>query len=382
VTATSTRRIAIAAAVVVAVALVTDIADAGPRRQRRSVQIGTLAAPPVVQGLAGAGRMVVLAFTTWDRRRERDADVEVQYAHDWDQNGSIHEDEWRPATEDRLDPRSTRAGTAPFLFASGSEEPVQNAFVWNALADLGHNRFLTLEYALTRQGRPVPDPDNPGSFLFATGPDGITPIFASVKVRMRTLTPRRGHRRTVRGRWINSDAFAVDNALAPTMTIDAIEPGTPLLVHWTAYDADSEDLNGNGQLELADGEDRNGNGVFDPGRIGVAFDFHAVGEDEDPVSMSDHELAALSWEPCTRVVGVGDTDSLDARPGVPVPTTGELAGVPSAPSPVGRHWVFAWDVENDAGPVSSGFLLRATPFDETRAVGVTVYSRTIVHGSN
>jgi hypothetical protein len=95
--------------------------------------------------------------------------------------------------------------------------------------------------------------------------------------------------------------------------------------------------------------------------------------------MTDLELADLSWIPCTRVPGVGDTDSLDARPGVSVPSSGEVAGVCSAPAPVGRRWVFAWDPVRDIGTTWRGFILRATPFDERRARGDTVYSRTIVY---
>ena len=373
------RRIAIAAAAAVAVAAAVDVADAGRRRQRRSVQFWGVEAPlgtPIVW--SGSPDIPVL-FSLWDPPRARYADVEVQYAFDWDQNGVVDAGEWRPATEDRLDPRGTRASTAPHRFESGWDIPVSNVFVWNAFADLGNRQFRSIEYALTPQGRRIPDPVNPGFYLLATGPGG-RPLFASgVVVRMRTLTPRRGHRRAVRGDWAQTDFFGVETALAPSMTIDSIDAGTPLLVNWTAYDADSEDSNGNGQLDLADGEDKNGNGTFDPGRVGVAFDFHIVGDSEDPAAMSDDELASLSWIPCTRVASVGDTDSLDARPGVPVPTTGDLAGVASAPFPIGRHWVFAWDPAADIGTTWRGFILRATPFDETRAVGATVYSRTIVY---
>lgn len=94
--------------------------------------------------------------------------------------------------------------------------------------------------------------------------------------------------------------------------------------------------------------------------------------------MTDARLAALKWFPCTRVVGVGDTDSLDARPGVPVPTTGELAGVASARPGVGRHWTFAWNAFLDAGGATDGFILRATPFCAHRTRGATVYSRIVV----
>lgn len=366
-----TKPVVIAAAAAVAVVLAADPADAGRRSWRRSVRID------LPEALPSSGPSLVLAFSTRDDGRERDTDIQAQYALDRNQDGLLTEDEWLPATEDRADPRSTRAPAAPFLFASGSGQAVQNAFVWNTLADVSTSPLLTLEYALDTHGRPIPDPDNPGAFLLATTPAG-SPLIAGVRIRIRAVTPRRGHRRPWRGAWIVSDAFTVDNRSAPSMTIDEIDAGSPLLVHWTVFDADSEDVNGNGQFDVDDGEDKNGNGLLDAGRVGVAFDFHVVGDGEDPAGMSNAGLAALSWSPCTRVAGVGDTDSLDARFGVPIPTTGDLSGVMSAPPPVGRQWVFAWDPAQDSVPAPRGFILRATPFDETRAIGATVYSRTIV----
>ena len=353
-----TRRIAVAVASALAVAVASDVADAGRRAQRRRVQVGRVTNPLGMQGLAGAGPRMVIGFTLLDPPRQRVADIEAQFAVDWNADGELSEDEWRPCTEDRADLRGTRSPFAPFLFGSGSEYPVENGFVWDQLADLGSSvRAVSLEYALDVHGRLTPDPHNPGSWLFARLPSGGVPIFSGVRVRVRTLTPRRGRRHPLRGDWTVSDSFALDNNRAPSMTIDSVEAGSPVLVHWTAYDADS-------------------------GRVGVAFDFHVLGDGEDVAAMDDYQLATLSWSACTRLAGSGDTDSLDARPGVPVPTTGDLAGVESAPLPYGRSWVFAWDMPHDVADAPLGVILRATPFDETRAIGKTVYSRTIVYESN
>ena len=357
---------------------------------RRNPQILRVETPLGRQGTSGGGANVVLPFVVADITG-KPVDVEVQFVVDRNADGMITDDEYQLATEDRLDPRNSRANTVPQLFATGSvdlgtgdPEPTgsvsgaSHGYVWKTLSDVGRSRLAMIEYALTPQGRLIPDPDNPGAFLFATGPDGV-PFFAGVKVRMRTVVPRKRHRRTIYGAWAYTDSFTVDNSIPPSMKIDSIEPRSPLRVHWTAYDSDSEDLNGNGVLDVADGEDMNGNGKLDCEHIGVAFDFHLVGDGEDPASMTDAQLESLAWSPCTRVAGVGDTDSLDARPGVSTPESGDQAGVCSAPPGVGRQWVFAWDPVADVGTTTRGFILRATPFDQTRSRGKTFYSRTIVY---
>ena len=159
----------------------------------------------------------------------------------------------------------------------------------------------------------------------------------------------------------------------------AARDGAPTLVHWTAFDADAEDLNGNGRFDVTDGEDFDGDGVLDREPVGVAFDCHWLAEGEDPSAMSDAQLAALDWVPCTRVPGVGDTDSLETSPGAPIPATGPLAGVATAPPGVGRSWVFAWDAALDAAGNTRGMILRATPFDTQHNHGSAAYSRIVVH---
>jgi hypothetical protein len=367
----------------VAAAAIGPVAHAkGARRKAHVVRVDT--------PLGRQSGNVVLPFLLADISG-KPVDVEVQYGADFNADGQITDDEYRQATEDRLDARNTRTNLAPQLFTTGAVEfetdttqptgdvsGASHGYVWRTTADVGTARFLHFEYALTPQGRRILDLDNPGAYLFALGPSGL-PEFAGVKVRMRTVVPRKPRRKTIYGEWAYSGTFAIDNNRAPSMTIDSIDAGSPLMVHWTAYDADSEDFNGNGQLDVADGEDVNGNGVLDCGRVGVAFDFHIVGDDEDPAAMTDFQLSELSWIPCERVDGVGDTDSLDARPGVLVPTTGDLAGVCTAPPGVGRSWVFAWDPVAQIGTTFRGFIVRGTPFDEKRSVGATAYSRTIVY---
>jgi len=69
-------------------------------------------------GHAGAGGNVVIPFTVADIGG-RDADVEVQYAWDRNADGLLSDDEFRPATEDRLDARDTRRNRAPQLYRTG-----------------------------------------------------------------------------------------------------------------------------------------------------------------------------------------------------------------------------------------------------------------------
>lgn len=349
--------------------------DALAKRKPRRPEATSAAAPIGLQGRAGAGTRVAIGFVLADAKA-RPTDVEAQYAYDMNGDGMISESEWRPLAEDRLDPRDSRGNSKPFLFASGPDAGTQNAIVWESARDVAGRRLVGFEYALTTNGRRIPDPNNPGSFLFATGPQGAA-VGSGVKVRVRTRKRHGGH-----GSWVFTDTFSLDNDRPPSMSIDAAESGATVRVNWTAFDGDSEDFNGNGVLDVADGEDENANGVLDSERLGVAFDFHRLAAGEDPATMTDAALDALDWSPCTRRTDVGDTDALDARPGVPIPTSGALAGVPSAPPPVGRHWLFAWDAAHDVGATPDGFILRATPFDEHRSVGATVYSRTIVHAGN
>jgi hypothetical protein len=175
--------------------------------------------------------------------------------------------------------------------------------------DISSGRYLTSEYKLTPQGRPVPDPDNPGSFLFATGPGG-QPILAGVQIRVRAFRIVKG--RKVAGQWAYSEAFGLNNNNPPTVTIDSVEANTTssvtssdehVRIHWSVYDPDSEDFDGDQVLDLADGEDLDGDGELDCELVGVAFDYHRVTASEDPATMTTEQLNALQWLPCTRVVG-------------------------------------------------------------------------------
>ena len=346
---------------------------------RRAPIVTKVETPLGLQGTAGGGSNIAIPFALADITGEP-VEVEVQYGVDYNADGVIDDGEYRLATEDRLDSRNTRLNTVPQLFTTSTDGSGQ-AYVWKSANDIGAARLLTLEYALTPQGRLIPDPENPGSYLFATGPNG-TPVASGVKMRVRTvLVKKRRHRRarTTYSEWAYSNSFGINNSRPPSARIDSVEEGAPTLVHWTVFDSDSEDFNGNGQLDVADGEDMNGNGRLDCEQVGVAFDFHWLQVGEDPAAMSDAQLAALQWAPCTHVATVGDTDSLDARPGVPVPEGGRNAGVCSAPPGVGRHWVFAWDAELDDAGTTRGMILRATPFDQHRNIGAPAYSRIVVH---
>jgi hypothetical protein len=349
--------------------------------------VGRIETPLGLQGTRGAGANVGVIFNLIDESR-RKSDVEVQYGIDINADGDITEDEFRPATEDRFDSRDTRKNKLPQLFSTAGDIGAAQQYVWKSLADIGTARALTLEYALTAQGRQVPDPDNPGSFLFASGPSG-NQVFAGVKVRVRAV--RRVGRQKIYGDWVVSESFGVNNNNPPVMTINSIDNNgisnptasdETVMIHWTAFDADSEDLNGNGQLDIAAGEDVNNNGILDCENVGVAFDYHRLLPTENPGSMTPAQIAALSWLPCTRTKGVGDTDSLDARPGVPIPTTGDLAGVCSAPPGVGRNWTFAWDSVTDVGTVYAKFVFRARPFDQKRENGNYAYFSTATQLDN
>lgn len=358
-------------------------ASAKGKGRQRPVIVKVLT-PLGLQGRVGAGTNIGIPFTVSDRSG-KPTDVQMEFGRDRNADGTISEDEFLTATEDRLDVRDTRANKAPQLFPTSAGDGAANLIVWRSSDDVGVERILATEFLLSLQGRRIPDPERPGEFLLAEGPGG-TPLLGGVQIRMRTAVRRAGHGRKARftfGPWLTTERFMLDNTAKPSMEIVSVTAGAPVLVAWRAFSADTEDFDGDGILEVFDGEDLNGNGRLDGDRMGVAFDWHRLAPGENPAAMSDTQLAALAWSPCTRLFGAGDPDSLDARPGVPVPTTGDLAGVPSAapgrtPSPL----TFAWDAVRDAGSAPGSFILRGTPFCQHRNVGSTVYSRTVTNLGN
>ena len=346
--------------------------------------VGRVETPLGLQGTRGAGRNVGIIFSLKDAAR-RKTDVEVQYGIDRNGDGNISDDEYRPATEDRLDSRDTRKNKKPQLFTTAGDIGAIQQFVWNSTQDIQSARLLTSDLAVTPQGRLIPDPDNPGSFLFATGPGG-SPVLSGVKVRVRAfrsaLDPVTKRPKNVYGDWAYTpDQFSLNNNDPPTMTIDAIDSNgisVPTAsdewvhIHWTAFDPNSEDLNGNGVLDVADNEDTNGNGVLDPENLGVAFDYHRVGPTENPATMTQAQIDGLTWLPCTRATkdAAGQTDSMIVGPGI-----SPSGGLPSAPPGVGRQWVFSWDSVADVGTAYAKFIFRARPFDQKGEQGSFAYFR-------
>ena len=359
-----TSTLILAAAALAPLALV-DTADARIVRRIRPAKLSLLQAPLGLQGASGAGANIAIPFRLTDRSFRR-SDVEIQYGFDRDGDGVVSETEFRFATESRIDPRNTRRDRVPQLFTTSADLGASHAIVWRSDVDLGPIRVVPgKQPVLSPQGRVVSDPNDPQ----APGPFYTNPGLI-VRLRPVSVSGRRGP-------WSRTPGFPVSGNHAPSMTFDEITPGATVLVDWSAYDADTEDLNANGVLDVADGEDRNGNGVLDVTRVGIAFDWHRLAPEEDPAAMTDEQLESLQWLQCTRVAGVGDSDSLVMTPGQPA--VGSLvAGSPGA----GHHYVFAWAAGPDTGGVGDRFLLRGTPIDDQGQRGPTVYSRTVVGNSD
>ena len=92
---------------------------AGPKaakKGKRGAVVSRLELPLGLQGLRGAGPNVVIPFTLVDPTR-KPTDVQAEFGVDINGDGSITDDEYRPASEDRLDPRDTRRDAAPQLRA-------------------------------------------------------------------------------------------------------------------------------------------------------------------------------------------------------------------------------------------------------------------------
>lgn len=359
------------AAVGAATALVLVAATSHPaeaKRQKRKVarNLSVVAITPLgLQGTAGAGDRTVLPFVLLDRASRR-VDVEVEYGIDRDGDGVVADgtedglpSEYRPATHLRRDLRDTgrvkqRADGSATVTYRPSRAGATHAFVWDNLSDLGRDRVLAgAQLQRDETGRVLRDPFDPAQPLF-------TDELAGVVLRVRAV--RRGGKRE-RTEWAYTEPFSVDSSRAPSATVDEVlsmDAGAGLAeIAWTAYDDDSEDLNGNGELDLLDLEDADGDGQLDVAPVAVAFDYHRLA-DGAPVPRSVLELETLDWYPCTRADGLGDPDT----------------GLPTAPEGVGRAATFVWDLGTDLGSpefAAGRYLVRAVPYDATGKNGDPAY---------
>ena len=325
----------------------------------------TVRTPLGLQGTAGSGERTVLPFVIADRSGRR-VDVDVEYGIDLDGDGVISDgtvdgkpSEYQRATHHRRDTRDTsrlkvKANGKTSITYRPARAGASHAYVWNNLADLGRANVRNGSQILRDEtGRVLLDP-------FDRTQPRFTDELPGIVLRLRAV--RRGGKRQQTD-WVYTDAFSVDNSLAPVATVDGIgaidtSSGVADLL-WTVYDDDSEDRNGNGLLDVLDFEDQNGNGQLDAAPVAVAFDHYRLADGES-VPTSASALAALDWQPSTRAAGLGDSD----------------IGVPSAPDGVGREATFAWDFHADLGGArfSAGrYLVRATPFDELGNVGQAAY---------
>jgi hypothetical protein len=337
--------------------------EAAPRRSHRPSPpaIQRVETPLGLQGSASLGSSSVVIPFAFDRSNRSFSNVDVEVGVDRNGDGEISDDEFRGATEDRLDPRDTRSNRKPQLFRAGAEGAV-NAFVWRSSADLGGGRWQVDAPLLTDQGRFVPDPAHPDSALLDHAARGV-------QVRMRSRM--RWQRRTIVGPWVSAEPFSVDNDSPPRMRIDGAsvravgaDAASRVDLAWTAFDADSEDLDGDGLFDP--GEDRNGNGVFDRVQVGVAFDFHYVTPGEDVAGLLPQELERLRWQPCTRAAGEGDSDSFRQ-------TSDEPDRRVFATSR-GTEALFVWDVRADLGPDADAVvLLRARTVDAQKSLSEFTY---------
>jgi hypothetical protein len=323
--------------------LTVEIGEA-PRRVPFS-KITRITTPLGAQGMAGSdwGGNVVIPFSL-SEPLSRTASVEAQWAWDANGNGMIDEHEFREMTVDLRDGRNVgdveKQTSRPGIeYETAPGEGRSNAIVWRSAVDAPGLVVVPSLTVTTPQGRPIADPNNPGLFLVTEGPGGIV-------VRMRTAKSRKRA-----SAWVHTTPFTLDNGAVPRVEIDAVTPGIPTLIDWTGFDENGEDDNGNGVLDPLNGEDRNGNGVLDDALIAASFDYAVLQPADDPESMTDDELDALSWLPCTRDVRTGDRDD-------------RLSA-----SAAGLSYTFAWDVVADGVSPGSRVIVRGRPFDESAHIG-------------
>ncbi len=219
----------------------TPAAPDARRRRDTLARITRVVTPIGLQGNDGAGNEVVLPFEL-SQRRGRDAFVELQYGADFDDDGAIDESEFRRATIDSRDVRTSgdtrrtrdRGTRRLFEFASTAGTARSNAITWNSTADLEPTPYLLLQDTYAPDGREIEDPSAPRTTLRVPGRGGVVLRLRSVRVGRRA------------SEWVATAPFELNNNVPPTLALHTVTPGDPTLVLWTPYDDDSEDKNGNG----------------------------------------------------------------------------------------------------------------------------------------
>jgi hypothetical protein len=365
-----------------------DDAQAQGRRRRAAVVIN-LQTPLGLQGTRGAGDNVIIPFSLQDRSR-RATNVEVQYGVDLNDDGIIYpgdsevdvsqrtgqDAEYLAASEDRLAPENTRKNRRPQLFSTAARVGAAHAYAWRSSSDIESSAFPTSQFQFTPDGRPIEDPNNPGSFLFA-------PTQPGVKVRVRAVRGK-GRRRSA-GQWAYTDAFALNNNTPPALTIDEVvipdplasppvQPNEIVEIKWSAFDDNSEDLDGDGEFDPIDGEDLNGNNLLDNEYVAAAFDYYELQPGDTPQAMTLEELAGLDWKPCTNADPDGNPDAVrDAQNEI---IFDGFASAPTGVSGVGNQHTFRWLSVVDVGTINGDFIVRARPFDQKREHGLYEYEQT------
>ena len=134
------------------------------KKKKKPADVARIEAPLGLAGTRGSGSEVVVPFTLVDKSRRRTG-IDVEFGFDRDGNGEITDDEFRAASENRVDPRNTRHNRKG-TFSTAANIGAAQAFVWSSLLDIGTGNHPTLKIKYTDQGRVVEDPDNPGQPAF------------------------------------------------------------------------------------------------------------------------------------------------------------------------------------------------------------------------
>ena len=313
---------------------------ASKRQLRRRLASVVRAEAPL--GVRRGNDAVILPFTLAAGKGRRSI-VQVEYGYDRNGDGLVSTgdgdlaSEYMPCTHNRKDPRDTASSDRPLRFKIGVPPGISHAFSWNSVADLSGQYIDALgQFVTTDEGRQVIDPNFPEDFLRTNGQHGV-------RIRYRTL--KGGRRSGVRSDWVYTASFTVNNNALPTLALQAVDIGDTVGIFWTGTDADSEDTNGDGVLDILGGEDRDGDGELDGADMSVAFDYHFQEGDEDLSNLTPEELAGLRWLPCT-------IDSTDGAGNLNLPTT-----------PNGRTHSTAWDWQSDPTLEGAPIILRSRGFD-------------------
>jgi hypothetical protein len=264
----------ILAGAAVAAASASDAA-ARPRKKKPRYDVAAfeiLSSPDVIDG-----RAIVARFTLFGKA-SRPARLEFDYGTDRNADGAIADDEFRPALLDLLDPSNTYDIDAKnrIVWPADPAGGRVHEIAWDARGALGAVRVPAHALAGFSSSAPA---------ALTAAPEGARGIVLRARVKKKVVG--------------TSEEFSIDGDDAPEASIESVGSGELREIAYTAFDRESEDLDGDGEWDQAEGEDLNGDGLPQFSSVTPQFWYAPLEDGQDPGTMDEQALFALHWYPCT-----------------------------------------------------------------------------------